>query len=192
MGKKKDNRVPHKHIHSRITFLYQAANYLSQVSKEDGGYPEKAANGEQASTKATEEKLPIDVSPQESSTVVGPVASSVSNIPNQQQGLEQNGSSTKIGQSQRLMSHLRAVSLKSQIRLSSSIKHSFCRHCESPLIPGSTSSSKIENTSRGGRKPWANILVVTCKICGASRRAPVGAERQRKKKDRLQQPNGRP
>lgn len=192
MGKKKDNRVPHKHLHSRIAFLSQAANYLSKMSKEDKGYPEKAANREQASTKATEEQLPIEVSPQETSTVVGPVALSVSNIPIQPHGLEQNGSSTKLGQSQRLMSHLRAVSLKSQIRLSPSIKHSFCRHCESPLIPGSTSSTKIENTSRGGRKPWADILVVTCKICGASRRAPVGAERQQKKKDRLQQPNRRP
>ena len=192
MGKKKDTRVPHKHLHSRIAFLYQAANYLSQVPKEDEGYPEKAANEEQALTKATEEQPPIEVFPQGTSTVVGPVASSVSKIPNQPHGLEQNGSTTELGQSRRLMSHLRAVSLKSQIRLSPSIKHSFCRHCEGPLIPGSTSSSKIENTSRGGRKPWADILVVTCKLCGTSKRAPVGAKRQPRKKDRLQQPNGKP
>lgn len=192
MGKKKDNRIPHRHLHSRIAFLYQAANYLSQVSKEDKGYSEEATDRNQALTMATEEQPPIEGFLQETSTVVGPVASNVSKIRNHPHDLEQNKSSVGLGQSRRLMSHLRAVSLKSQIRLSPSIKHSICRHCESPLIPRSTSSSKIENTSRGGRKQWADVLVVTCKLCGTSRRAPVGAERQPRKKDRLQRPDGKP
>ena len=97
-----------------------------------------------------------------------------------------------LGQSRRLVSHIRAISCKSVLRLSPGMKHSFCIHCESLLIPGSTSSSMVENKSRGGRKPWADVLVITCKLCGASRRIPLGAKRQQKRKERPQKSDIKP
>lgn len=76
--------------------------------------------------------------------------------------------------SRNLLSQLRAVSLKSQIRLAPDLKRSFCRRCDSPLIPGKTSEESITNCSWYGEKPWADVLVVTCGFCGAVRRFPLG------------------
>lgn len=71
--------------------------------------------------------------------------------------------------------------MKSQIRLSQDVKHSICKRCSAILIPGSTSSSKVENLSRGGKKPWADVLVIECNVCSAQKRFPVGAKRQPRK-----------
>ena len=76
-------------------------------------------------------------------------------------------------QARHLLSQLRSVSLKSQIRLTPDVKHSICKRCHSMLISGLTSSQFIQNASRSGQKPWANILVVTCDFCGAMKRFPV-------------------
>jgi ribonuclease P protein subunit RPR2 len=60
-----------------------------------------------------------------------------------------------------------------------------CKSCNTVLIPGRTVSQTIENPSKGGRKPWADVLVVTCLICGGKKRFPVGATKQLKKHKRI-------
>lgn len=55
-----------------------------------------------------------------------------------------------------------------------------------PLIEGHTSKKTVENLSKGGRKPLADILVLECKACGATKRWPVGAKRQDRKTKRKQ------
>jgi len=87
--------------------------------------------------------------------------------------------------SRRYISHLRTVSLKSQIRLASDLKHSICKRCDIPLMPGSTSTSYIENKSRGGQKAWADVQVVICVACGTAKRHPIGAKRQANRGARL-------
>lgn len=89
------------------------------------------------------------------------------------------------GLPQLLSSHLRSVSLKSQIRLPQDVKRSICRRCDTPLIGSSTSDVTIENHSKDKAKPWAEIRVITCRSCGTKKRFPIGAKRQSKKKDRL-------
>jgi ribonuclease P protein subunit RPR2 len=79
--------------------------------------------------------------------------------------------------SRHLLSQLRAVSLKAQIRLSSQIKHTLCKRCNSLLIAGKTSKEKVVNESKGGRKPQADVLVVRCDFCGTVKRFPVGQSR---------------
>lgn len=44
-----------------------------------------------------------------------------------------------------------------------------------------TGNIYVENKSRGGRKPWADVIVVECFTCGRSRRFPVNAPRQLRK-----------
>jgi ribonuclease P protein subunit RPR2 len=83
-----------------------------------------------------------------------------------------------------LGSHLRSVSMKGQIRLSSNVKRSVCKTCDAILVPGHTSTHTIENKSKGGRKPWADVLEVRCNLCGAKKRFPFGATRQKKKSQR--------
>ncbi|KAH9884876.1 Rpr2-domain-containing protein [Xylariomycetidae sp. FL2044] len=89
--------------------------------------------------------------------------------------------------SRRLLSDFRAVSLKTQIRTSPAIKHSICKFCDTLMIEGDTSSSIVENKSKGGKKPWADVLVVTCHTCGGVRRFPVQAPRQKRRPVRLQE-----
>lgn len=83
-----------------------------------------------------------------------------------------------------LGSDLHTVSRKAQLRLSIELKRSMCKSCNTILIPGHTATHTVENDSKGGRKPWADVLVVSCKRCDSKRRIPVGAKRQRKRKDR--------
>ncbi|KAF2753358.1 Rpr2-domain-containing protein [Pseudovirgaria hyperparasitica] len=88
--------------------------------------------------------------------------------------------------SQRLMMDLKAVSQKTLVRLSKDLKRSICKRCDTLLIPGITSSSHIENKSRGGRKSKADVLVVRCRACTAEKRMPCGIEPQSKKREREQ------
>ncbi|KAF2116627.1 RNAse P Rpr2/Rpp21/SNM1 subunit domain-containing protein [Lophiotrema nucula] len=85
-----------------------------------------------------------------------------------------------------LTSHLRAVSRKAQTRLSTKLKRSICKTCDSVLIPGRTANFFTENRSKGGKKPWADVLVIQCNACHSKKRFPVGAERQQRKKNRVQ------
>jgi ribonuclease P protein subunit RPR2 len=83
-----------------------------------------------------------------------------------------------------LGSDLQQVSRKAQLHVSVELKRSICKSCNSILVPGRTATQKIENDSRGGRKPWADVLVVQCDVCGGKKRFPVGAKRQGKKGER--------
>ncbi|KHN98777.1 RNAse P Rpr2/Rpp21 subunit domain-containing protein [Metarhizium album ARSEF 1941] len=86
-----------------------------------------------------------------------------------------------INVSRQAVADMRAVSLKAQIRQSPALKRTICKFCDTLLVEGQTSHSSIENPSRGGRKPWADVLVIACKTCGNSKRYPVDAPRQRRK-----------
>jgi ribonuclease P protein subunit RPR2 len=60
-----------------------------------------------------------------------------------------------------------------------------CKSCNAVLVPGRTAIQRIENESKGGKKPWADVLVISCNRCGSKKRLPVGAKRQPKKRERL-------
>ncbi|KAK2048734.1 RNAse P Rpr2/Rpp21/SNM1 subunit domain-containing protein [Colletotrichum somersetense] len=80
----------------------------------------------------------------------------------------------------RFVSDIRAVSLKTQIRPSPSLKRMMCKYCDSFLVEGKTCSTTVENASKGGKKPWADVLVTKCKTCGNVKRFPVSAPRQKR------------
>ena len=92
--------------------------------------------------------------------------------------------STKSGNSRHLVNQLQGIALKSQIRLASSVKHSLCKRCQVFLEEGITLASRVENQSKGGLKKWADVLVRECTNCGANRRFPVGAKRQKRRQQR--------
>ncbi|PVI05839.1 Rpr2-domain-containing protein [Periconia macrospinosa] len=83
-----------------------------------------------------------------------------------------------------LGSDLQIVSRKSQVRLSADLKRTICKTCNTVLIPGRTATHTVENDSKGGKKPWADVLVVGCTFCGAKKRFPVGATKQQSKAER--------
>jgi ribonuclease P protein subunit RPR2 len=78
----------------------------------------------------------------------------------------------------RLVSDLQSVSRKTQIRLPQALKHSICKLCNTMLVPSLTCSEKMENRSKNGSKPWADVKVQSCNTCGSAKRIPVGAQRQ--------------
>jgi ribonuclease P protein subunit RPR2 len=83
---------------------------------------------------------------------------------------------------------MRAVCLKSQIRQTPAIKRTVCKFCDTLLVEGQTCVSVVENRSAGGRKPWADVLVIQCRTCGRAKRFPVSAQRQKRVPLREKQP----
>jgi ribonuclease P protein subunit RPR2 len=151
--------VPNKALHSRVSFLYQAAAYLAtqqQHSKTTARSP--SGQAEQTTVAAANDSEALADSP------FKPV-------------------------SRRLVSDLRSVSLKVQMRMSPTMKHAICKNCDTMLIDGSTCSSEVENKSKGGKKPWADVLVRKCNTCGFEKRFPMRSERQKRRPSRLPEDN---
>lgn len=141
--------VQNRIIYSRASYLYQAANYLSNC----------VGSSENASTPAGIPcKAGHSVHPQQNK---------------QQESME------KL--SRMVITDMRAVSLKAQIRQSPALKRTVCKFCDTLLVEGRSCSSTVENSSKGGRKPWADVLVIECKTCGNVKRFPVDAPRQKRK-----------
>ncbi|ORY67367.1 RNAse P Rpr2/Rpp21/SNM1 subunit domain-containing protein [Pseudomassariella vexata] len=93
-------------------------------------------------------------------------------------------SHVKQAMARNLLKELRAISHKTQIRISPAIKHTICKSCDTLLVEGDTCTSTVENKSKGGKKPWADVLVVKCKTCGGVKRFPVQAPRQKRRPHR--------
>jgi ribonuclease P protein subunit RPR2 len=171
-------RVPNRHTHSRMAFLFQAANYLANIPPPSCSAAVAPAVGDQAVSYSTSlQTEPNDTDCPTNGTNPGLSGPSVQH---------------RIGFPAYYGSHLLTITRKSQAKLSTHVKRSLCKVCSSLLIPGKTSSARIENKSRGGKKPWADVLVVECLSCGSSKRFPVGAKRQTKKKLRGQDQNAEP
>jgi ribonuclease P protein subunit RPR2 len=80
--------------------------------------------------------------------------------------------------SRQLVSDMKTVTQKMVIRQSPELKRTICRLCDTLLIEGQTSLSVVENQSKGGRKPWADVLAISCMKCGHVKRFPLSAARQ--------------
>lgn len=83
--------------------------------------------------------------------------------------------------SRQLVSSLKSVTLKAQIRQAADMKRTICKFCDTLQIEGQTCSSTVENLSRGGLKPWADVLVIRCNTCKRAKRYPVSAPRQKRR-----------
>lgn len=79
---------------------------------------------------------------------------------------------------------MRGVSLKTQTRLPVLVKRSFCKKCDTLMTPTVSCKKEMQNASRGCKKPWADILVVRCLVCGAEKRFPQTERRSRKLSER--------
>jgi ribonuclease P protein subunit RPR2 len=86
--------------------------------------------------------------------------------------------------SRQLISDVRNVSQKTKIQMSPAKKSSICKYCDTVLIEGSTCSSEVENKSKGGKKPWADVFVRKCNTCGLSKRVPMAKDRQKRRPNR--------
>ena len=94
------------------------------------------------------------------------------------------------GVARRLATDMREVSLKMRIRLAPAVKQMVCKYCDSVLVDGTTCTATIENKSRHGKKPWADMLVRRCHTCGKEKRYPVNASRSKRRPFREATENG--
>ncbi|KAL5339632.1 RNAse P Rpr2/Rpp21/SNM1 subunit domain-containing protein [Aspergillus crustosus] len=150
------------HIRARINYLHSAAIYLQSTKKTpDATISEGVAK--------PEDELQSD--PAQNASPVKPTAHS---------------HSSRVARS--FVSQMRGVSLKSQLRLPVEKKRSFCKRCDTLLAAG-TYTEEIRNPSRGARKPWAEIRVVRCNICGTGKWFPRTDKRSQKLADRKKEQN---
>lgn len=166
--------VPNKHLHSRISYLHQAAQYLARQSDAT----ESLSNNKQQTANSTNL-----IEQGRAGATLG--ATKSVDIKRRDDSASERRPLVS-GQALRLSSHLLAVSQRSKVAVSRDIKRSICKCCNELLIPGKTAAHSVENKSKGGRKPWADVLVVVCRRCGFQKRYPVGQQRQPKKKDRAE------
>ncbi|KAK4954829.1 hypothetical protein LTR10_007021 [Elasticomyces elasticus] len=181
MGKEKTKTgIPNKHIHARISYLQQAATYLT-VQRER--FNDAGLIADRPSIVAKDEPRQRlqslhDEHPATSSMEVTNEATKKNEEWKRKAGLDlpQSG-----GLPLYLASHLGQIARKTQTRLHPNIKHLICRTCSAVLVIGESCTKHMENVSRGGRKPHADVLVIECTVCGAAKRFPVGAKRQKRK-----------
>jgi ribonuclease P protein subunit RPR2 len=81
---------------------------------------------------------------------------------------------------------------KTQSHISPELKRTVCKGCSSLLVSGKSATTSVENRSRNGRKPWADVLVIECHQCGMKKRFPVGTKRrvdEKEKKEEEEKPS---
>jgi ribonuclease P protein subunit RPR2 len=149
-GSKGSHSVQNKHIYTRASYLYQAAQYL--VSQQQTQMPNSRLVPETRNENATSDKH------------------TSSGRANAQTNL-----------SRQMLTDMRIVTQKILIRSSADLKRTICKFCDTLQIEGQTSTSIIENKSRGGRKAWADVLAIQCSTCGHVKRFPVSAQRQKRR-----------
>ncbi|KAF2499548.1 Rpr2-domain-containing protein [Lophium mytilinum] len=164
--------IPNKHLHARVSYLYQAASYLS-LQTPDSQHKEikersRPQEGDALNTTASSTKL-----------------SEESETGHEEHTQHTTKKSPQSGLALFLGSQLRSVSQKGQVRLSRDLKRSICKSCNAFLVPGRNSTTSMENTSRNGKKPWADVLVIECQTCGSKKRFPVGSKCQARKSERV-------
>ncbi|KAJ5365594.1 hypothetical protein N7517_008480 [Penicillium concentricum] len=167
-GKKeaKNSKNSQSHIRARLDYLHQAAAYFQSKSTLVEGQNAQLHNNQHNSVashvSSGEDGHTVDTKQQVCSVNKKKTQEPLKNL------------------SRVCVSHLRAVAMKTQIRLPVTLKRSLCKRCDTLLTPGVTCSHETRNASRGGKKPWADLLVVKCLSCGTEKRFPQTEKREKK------------
>lgn len=159
----KEGKNSKSHLKARMGFLEKAANYLQaatttpkapEATERNTHEVDERAKPSQMSGNAdfpsTKEKVKTENGNRTPRTIEPP-SSNLSRV---------------------YISQMRGVSLKTLTRLPIQTKRSFCKRCETPLSQGTTCIIETQNASRGRKKPWADVMVVRCLVCGTEKRFP--------------------
>jgi ribonuclease P protein subunit RPR2 len=164
------------HIRARIAYLHKASAYILSASS-----PTTHTQSDQESPRVEQTPQQQDVfntkpnvSSDDSLSITGPPKVQAARLPRQ------------------YLSQMRGVSLKSQLRLPQDIKRSVCKRCDILLVPGSNCTEEIENSSRGKKKPWADVCVIRCTSCGTAKRFPQTSKRSSRLSQRPRKKNEKP
>lgn len=159
MAKPKPGTIQNRATYSRLSFMYQAAACLAQTTKQQ-----------------TTNSKPVNPTQTDGDVVMGDDGTR----PGRQED-ETTAAAQGQGLSRQLLTDLRNVTKKAVIRISPEMKRTMCKSCDTFLVEGQTCASTVENKSKGGKRPWADVLVIKCNTCGREKRFPVNAPRQKRK-----------
>jgi ribonuclease P protein subunit RPR2 len=159
-GKK---RVQNRHLYARLSYLQQTAHFLSTQQ------PQSKTSSDDGSKHSQDETAKCHLS--------------CSSLSLKETHSPKNLNFKPIGMalSRELSAHTVAIARKSTLRLSPEMKRSICKSCSATLIDGRTSTSRTENESHNGQKPWADVLVITCQTCQMEKRFPVGQTKTKRR-----------
>ena len=178
-----------KHLQSRISYLHCAATYLTELHYKDsepkGPSGQNGVMGSEAHT-ISQEASKISSRTEKASTEHFPMLTDTQALYRRRKTKSSIISADLSPLARNLISDLQGISRKSLIRLQPSMKHTICKRCQSSLRPGRGMTSTVENKSRGGKKPWADVCVKTCSTCETQKTFPINAKRQPRRKDRVQ------
>lgn len=166
---KKDNKNTQSHIRARLDYLHQASIYLQGKSTEQQS--QKLSQASHGPHHTQPVQVQADATFAEDQSTIKQVTAP---------GSQSKSEGPLASLSRTCVSHLREVAMKTQIRLPVTLKRSLCKRCATLLTPGVTCSHDIRNESRGGKKPWADVLIVRCFSCGAEKRFPQTERRSKK------------
>jgi ribonuclease P protein subunit RPR2 len=164
---KKDGKNTQSHIRARLDYLHQAAAYLQEKSTEQKSHKRAQANHEAHEAHEALNDRSAHVQVGSNGTRQAPETKQRALPVSQMKAEEPLGNLSRM-----CISHLRDVAMKTQIRLPVTLKRTLCKRCATLLTPGVTCSHEIRNESRGGKKPWADVLVIRCMSCGTQKRFP--------------------
>ena len=164
-------KASNKHLQARISYLFSAASYLRTKDEGARKKPRAMTSGDDVA----------DHTPETANSTAKrrdfPSGREGERAPDFEATLSR-GCSRKGAGDQALVSQIRSISNKAQVRVNLDMKHQMCKRCNAVLVPNITSTESTENKSKGGKKPWATVIVVECKACGTSKRFPTEAKRQ--------------
>ncbi|KAM3513677.1 hypothetical protein MY11210_002688 [Beauveria gryllotalpidicola] len=177
--------VQNKHIYARASYLYQAAAFLATASLPPAprDAPSNSSRIQHTNKGAQAANNHGNDTPSEDMHQLSSTKDTTHPPPpdNHQRRALQN-------MSRSLLVDMRAVSAKVLIRQRPGLKRTICRYCDALLVEGRSCDAAVENASRGGRKPWADVLVVRCRACGGAKRFPVGEPRTKQARKGLRRP----
>jgi ribonuclease P protein subunit RPR2 len=154
-NKQKKTQAPrNRTAQARISFLFQAAEYLSARSEpESPRVAEANASGDS----------PTKHNPKHRELPTAALNGDLSLL-------------KRHALPAYLASHMFSVRQKGQGKIDKGLKRRICKRCNCLLIEGKTSSTVVENKSKS-KKPWADVTLVSCLACGMQKRYPVGVKK---------------
>lgn len=155
---------PSNHLRARLEYLHRATAYLQSASLPPSQHINENADNEN-NTSDTTRIVPQVISPASGGKKSGETPRKTRDLSHQARSY---------------ISQMRGVSLKTLLRLPIEVKRSYCKRCETLLVPSINCTQEIRNESRERKKPWADVRVVHCLTCGTEKRFPQAPRRSKK------------
>ena len=170
-AKKDSQRGAQSHLRSRLDYLHKAALYLNTAFM---------SSSSETTNQNEDKPAAMESDRRESLVTTGGDVSELESVG----ALKAKRRATITSIPRQYVSHMRGVSLKSQLRLPIEVKRSFCKRCDLLLVPGMNCTYETRNASKGRSKPWAAVLVYRCNACKTEKRFPQTQKRGKKLAER--------